>query len=467
MAYSRFLRLCWEQNVRIILMLTKQVEGAQEKCGCYWRENSYGPLRLEPLSSTGDEEIEVRSAPPTLGFDFGVPTMPEDAEKATVRRTFLLSHVDHPEVLPRKVTQIQYLGWPDYDVPDNPQGILGPIRMVDALRAENGDAGSPLLLHCSAGIGRTGGFILADAALDGIRREMGKRQRSTKHLDIVIETENEMDIDNVDSSPSLGRRFSRRKRQHLQTDHEGSSGLTSDDSFPSSLQSFHQSTSAANPSTSMLLPSAISADTFPRMPKPRSAFPVLGEVGEGSSSSKRRAGVLSGNDSSFTSSSTLPSIFSEKDQSNRDGSATATSLQPISVESSRSTSPVDGAETFQETTFDYTNPRGQPYAKGSPKLLSHYPEPIRNILEDMREQRMSLCQTLRQYVFVHRAIVEGALDIVDEMRAGQRQADVEEGKKRQPSPTELPMIDKCGIERFPSFKRRDRSSAPSVSTAAQ
>lgn len=50
----------------------------------------------------------------------------------------------------------------------------------------------------------------------------------------------------------------------------------------------------------------------------------------------------------------------------------------------------------------------------SPPLLSTYDEPIRRVVEDMREQRMSLCQSLRQYVFVHRAIIEGALMIVDE-----------------------------------------------------
>jgi tyrosine-protein phosphatase 2/3 len=44
-------------------------------------------------------------------------------------------------------------------------------------------------------------------------------------------------------------------------------------------------------------------------------------------------------------------------------------------------------------------------------------DPIQNVLEDMRQQRMSLCQSLRQYVFVHLAILEGALSILDEVKA--------------------------------------------------
>lgn len=52
----------------------------------------------------------------------------------------------------------------------------------------------------------------------------------------------------------------------------------------------------------------------------------------------------------------------------------------------------------------------------SPVELSTFEEPIWEVVQDMREQRMSLCQSLRQYVFVHAAIVEGALMIVDEER---------------------------------------------------
>jgi len=52
----------------------------------------------------------------------------------------------------------------------------------------------------------------------------------------------------------------------------------------------------------------------------------------------------------------------------------------------------------------------------SPPPISSFTEPVCAVIQDMREQRMSLCQSLRQYVFVHAAIIEGALRIVDEER---------------------------------------------------
>jgi len=88
-----------------------------------------------------------------------------------------------------------------------------------------------------------------------------------------------------------------------------------------------------------------------------------------------------------------------------------------------SRSPPSGTiENTHSRPFDYADPRAMFVDEESPPLLSTFGDPIRRILEDMREQRMSLCQSLRQYVFVHRAIIEGSLMIVDEEKEREKEA---------------------------------------------
>ena len=74
------------------------------------------------------------------------------------------------------------------------------------------------------------------------------------------------------------------------------------------------------------------------------------------------------------------------------------------------------SEQHSPPAFDYTTPRRLHDDRHSPILLSTLDEPIHRVIEDMREQRMSLCQSLRQYVFVHRAVIEGVLILIDEER---------------------------------------------------
>ena len=75
-----------------------------------------------------------------------------------------------------------------------------------------------------------------------------------------------------------------------------------------------------------------------------------------------------------------------------------------------STSPPGESQT---TAFDYKEPRPL-HENHTPPMLSSFEDPVWKVVQDMREQRMSLCQSLRQYVFVHAAIIEGALMVVDE-----------------------------------------------------
>ncbi|KAJ4471394.1 hypothetical protein C8J55DRAFT_563698 [Lentinula edodes] len=268
-----FWTLVYQQNVHVIIMLTREIEGSMVKCGPYWKDEVFGPLRLKLMSVEGnvdegkDDDVRRKAGggdPAAGGFFFSSPVVTDtkhgkkkkrNPADAIIKRTFLLSHVGYPDIPPRKIVQFQYLEWPDMNVPDDPRGVLGLIKEVDQAVTEamhlnglgeeedttnevlpsNIEAGvpvfirpppsrsrsgleeslnrntgianeamgrkhSPVLLHCSAGVGRTGGFIAVDAVLDGIRREFRKKKKLTLYQaqndnNVSWNTPGTMDID--------------------------------------------------------------------------------------------------------------------------------------------------------------------------------------------------------------------------------------------------------------------------------
>ncbi|KAI0073817.1 hypothetical protein K474DRAFT_1567419, partial [Panus rudis PR-1116 ss-1] len=196
--FTDFWTLCWEQNVHVIVMLTREVESATVKCGNYWNEGEYGPLRLKLLETNDTPEKEKKRRESDKrrrrgGHDGKGNGNGEDENPTTIKRVFELRHTGYPLASPRIVTQLQYLEWPDLNVPEDPRGVLdlmweveeivessasSPGKEVDPRTgvAKHAVNNPPVLLHCSAGVGRTGGFIAVDAILDGIRREMRKRR---------------------------------------------------------------------------------------------------------------------------------------------------------------------------------------------------------------------------------------------------------------------------------------------------
>jgi protein-tyrosine phosphatase len=194
--YRDFWTLVWEQDVRVIVMLTKQYEGGMIKCGNYWQDEHYGPLHVLLDSQTGGEDAAHPSQ--VSGFDFGMaraadkPKSHESSanhESVNIRREFILSNDDDKHAGSRRVVQIQCVNWPDFDVPESPEVLLGVIKDVDqavdevvpphrrgsvqGIKDKDGDRceQSPVLVHCSAGVGRTGSFIVVDSIIDALHRE--------------------------------------------------------------------------------------------------------------------------------------------------------------------------------------------------------------------------------------------------------------------------------------------------------
>jgi hypothetical protein len=71
---------------------------------------------------------------------------------------------DEPVVQRAIVTQIHFLGWPDHGVPEQPDGVLRLIRLVNREQGAS-DSSGPVVVHCSAGCGRTGTFCVIDSAI--------------------------------------------------------------------------------------------------------------------------------------------------------------------------------------------------------------------------------------------------------------------------------------------------------------
>ncbi|XP_069134662.1 tyrosine-protein phosphatase 10D-like isoform X1 [Argopecten irradians] len=137
-----FWRMIWEQNSRNIVMLTKCVEKGREKCDHYWPHGTdamfYGDLQVAALNET----------------KFPSWTITE----------FRLSLGD----ITRQIRHFHFLAWPDFGVPDKPQTLIRFVRTVrDKLNRECG----PIVVHCSAGVGRSGTYI----ALDRLLQNIGER----------------------------------------------------------------------------------------------------------------------------------------------------------------------------------------------------------------------------------------------------------------------------------------------------
>ncbi|KAI7799347.1 putative receptor-type tyrosine-protein phosphatase kappa, partial [Triplophysa rosa] len=137
-----FWRMIWQEQSACIVMVTNLVEVGRVKCYKYWPDD---------MDVYGDFKVTFVEVEPLAEY---------------VVRTFTLERRGFNEV--REVKQFHFTGWPDHGVPYHATGLLSFIRRV---KISNPPTAGPIVVHCSAGAGRTGCYIVIDIMLDMAERE--------------------------------------------------------------------------------------------------------------------------------------------------------------------------------------------------------------------------------------------------------------------------------------------------------
>lgn len=268
--------------MRVIVMLTAESEGGQLKCHPYWKDKEFGPIKLRSLSekkvsldidkqgtphmptAADDNDLPKGSTSEDDAFGFGAAMDYAEASRqrantttglevhntghtqlqrkpsgsnteipyVTVRK-FALSHSSHPFAPIREITQLHYPSWPDFGTPAQPSHLLALVELANIMQRssipadvpgslaaqspsrttrlsrdklspsprkrsrsssniplawwehpESEHSTHPMLVHCSAGCGRTGTFCTVDSVIDMLKRQ---RIRNIKKANDNIE----------------------------------------------------------------------------------------------------------------------------------------------------------------------------------------------------------------------------------------------------------------------------------------
>lgn len=162
-----FWRMIWDENINRIVMITQVIEQGKQKCELYW------PQQISESREFGKITVTLIECSEFSEF---------------TKRLMKIEHEDGSES--RLVTQLQCLIWGDKGVPSEAYNLLAfraQVRLLD----EN--ATGPMLVHCSAGVGRTGTFVALDVLVEQAEKfkrlsvfEVAKKLRQQRMLMVQV-----------------------------------------------------------------------------------------------------------------------------------------------------------------------------------------------------------------------------------------------------------------------------------------
>uniref|UniRef100_A0A8C4SB70 protein-tyrosine-phosphatase n=1 Tax=Erpetoichthys calabaricus TaxID=27687 RepID=A0A8C4SB70_ERPCA len=166
-----FWQMIWEQNVQAVVMVTNCQEGNKVKCEQYWPED----------------------CKPCVYEDILVTTVSDKEMEEWTLREF---HVKHVKTLESRIIKhFHFTAWPDHGVPDKTQSLIAFRELVRSFMNQL-TRNAPVVVHCSAGVGRTGTFIALDYLLLQLSNEMAVSvysfvQRMRKNRPLMVQTESQ------------------------------------------------------------------------------------------------------------------------------------------------------------------------------------------------------------------------------------------------------------------------------------
>ncbi|MCJ8735808.1 hypothetical protein PDJAM_G00251700 [Pangasius djambal] len=166
---NEFWRMIWEKHAHTIVMLTKCYEQGRVKCEKYWPPET---KLYNNILVTTTSEIEL--------------------EDWTIR-DFTIKNVKTAET--RNVRQFHFTAWPDHGVPETTEVLIN-FRHLVREHMDSFSRNAPAVVHCSAGVGRTGTFIALDHLIFQIEREnmvdiYGIIHDMRMHRPLMVQTEDQ------------------------------------------------------------------------------------------------------------------------------------------------------------------------------------------------------------------------------------------------------------------------------------
>ncbi|MBW0479322.1 hypothetical protein O181_019037 [Austropuccinia psidii MF-1] len=219
--FEDFWSVVGQEDVGLIVMITRRHEAGREKCGNYVKNGVYGEMIVcvesDEIVESDDEEREKTGD--FFGFGGSKLSNGSDAKPSTysslnksnsafltgvVHKTVKLSRASYPNLPPRKIAHIQYRLWPDFDVPPAINEVLELIEHCqkaakqiteinqraikeyceqtaesqEKIKELVGIGSGPQVVHCSAGVGRTGSFIVLDLMTEVLRAQYCAKNHS-------------------------------------------------------------------------------------------------------------------------------------------------------------------------------------------------------------------------------------------------------------------------------------------------